>query len=222
MEVEPFSWTAFLQPARDFKTWAFAILFLAITAVAYSMAFFLPIILKNGLGFSVSAALCLTAAPYAFAAIVMFIGAWAGDRFRVRSPIIATNAILAIIGLSLMGHGPSPPVQYLGAFFVAAGANAGVLAIMAYQANNIRGQWHRAFASATLIGIGGVGGIIGAVIFPPEDAPQYLTGIWTCIALMLLILVIIATLSVYSRRQNRKADRDGVRLESHGGFRYTI
>merc|ERR1711939_1241368 len=31
-------------------------------------------------------------------------------------------------------------------------------AAMAYQANNIRGQWKRAFASATLVGFGGIGG----------------------------------------------------------------
>lgn len=42
---------------------------------------------------------------------------------------------------------------------------------MAYQANNIRGQWKRAFASATLVGFGGIGGIAGSTIFRAEDSP---------------------------------------------------
>lgn len=42
---------------------------------------------------------------------------------------------------------------------------------MAYQANNIRGQWKRAFASATLVGFGGLGGIAGSTVFRQEDSP---------------------------------------------------
>jgi hypothetical protein len=42
---------------------------------------------------------------------------------------------------------------------------------MAYQANNIRGQWKRAFASATLVGFGGLGGIAGSTVFRQQDSP---------------------------------------------------
>jgi hypothetical protein len=53
---------------------------------------------------------------------------------------------------------------------------------MAYQANNIRGQWTRAFASATLVGFGGIGGIAGSLIFRSQDAPDYIPGIWGAMA----------------------------------------
>jgi hypothetical protein len=39
-------------------------------------------------------------------------------------------------------------------FLACAGANANVPTVMAYQANNIRGHWKRAFCSATLVGFG--------------------------------------------------------------------
>lgn len=63
---------------------------------------------------------------------------------------------------------------------------------MAYQANNIRGQWKRAFASATLVGFGGIGGIAGSTVFRREDQPTYHPGIWACIATNLLIVCIVA------------------------------
>jgi hypothetical protein len=53
---------------------------------------------------------------------------------------------------------------------------------MAYQANNIRGQWKRAFASATLVGFGGLGGIAGSTVFRQQDSPVrvilFFLGFW--------------------------------------------
>jgi hypothetical protein len=53
---------------------------------------------------------------------------------------------------------------------------------MVFQANNIRGQWKRAFCSASLIGLGGTGGIVGSLVFRSQDAPKYLPGIYACLA----------------------------------------
>jgi hypothetical protein len=55
--------------------------------------------------------------------------------------------------------------RYFGVFLVTAGANSNIPATMSYQANNIRGQWKRAFCSAMLVGMGGVGGIAGGLVF---------------------------------------------------------
>ncbi len=50
------------------------------TTITYAIAYFLPIILKDGMGFSTAASNCLIAPPYVFAAIVMMAFAWAGDK----------------------------------------------------------------------------------------------------------------------------------------------
>ena len=76
----------------------------------------------------------------------------------------------------------NPWVQYFGVFVTVAGTNSAIPSVMAYQANNIRGQWRRAFCSASLTGIGGIGGIAGALIFRTDDAPAYIPGFSTCIA----------------------------------------
>ncbi len=94
------------------------------TTITYALAYFLPVILTENMGFSVGAAQCLVAPPYAFAGIVMFAGSWVGDRYRIRGPIVAFNSLLCIIGLPIMGWHPSAGVRYFGVFLVTAGANA--------------------------------------------------------------------------------------------------
>ena len=93
---------------------------------------------------------------------------------------------------------------------------------MAYQANNIRGQWKRAFASATLVGFGSIGGICGSTVFRNQDRPHYRPGIWTAIGCNLLIMAIAIVNSFIFRRQNKRADRGEVVLEGDPDFRYTL
>ncbi len=130
--------------------------------------------------------------------------AWVGDRYHMRGPIIVFNCILTLIGLPLMGFTDSPAVRYFGVFLTTAGANSNVPSIMAYQANNIRGQWKRAFCSASLVGLGGVGGIAGSLVFRSQDAPRYIWGIVACIVCGAVIILIVGALSVKFYLDNKK------------------
>ncbi|KAH7391040.1 major facilitator superfamily domain-containing protein [Phaeosphaeria sp. MPI-PUGE-AT-0046c] len=223
---EPWNLRKFLRGGLDIKIWGFAMIFFNTTTVTYALAYFLPIILTQNMGFSVGASQCLVAPPYALAAILMYATGWAGDKYHVRGPIIVINMIFCIVGISIMGFHKSPAVRYFGVFLTTAGANSNVPAVMSYQANNIRGQWKRAFCSATLVGMGGVGGIAGGLIFRFQDAPSYRPGLYACIACCLLTLVIVGLITLSSWRLNKKADRGEIELEYHDdgdqkGFRYT-
>ncbi|KAL1959898.1 hypothetical protein VTO42DRAFT_566 [Malbranchea cinnamomea] len=219
---EPWNFKKFLRPALDLKVWGFATIFCYLTTVTYAIAYFLPIILTDGMGFGVGESQCLVAPPYFAAAILMFATSWFGDKYRTRGPVLAFNAIITLIGLPIMGFAKGNGVRYFGVFLTTAGANANIPASMAYQANNIRGQWTRAFASASLVGMGGVGGIAGSLVFRSQDAPEYIPGIWAAITSQLLVLVTVALLSVYFWYCNRKADRGEMVIEGSETFRYTI
>ncbi|KAL4889881.1 major facilitator superfamily domain-containing protein [Aspergillus ambiguus] len=221
-DEEPFSLKKFLSPCLDMKIWGFAMIFFSSTTVTYAIAYFLPIILQQGMGFSVGAAQCLVAPPFGFAGIVMFAGAWVGDRYRIRGPIVVFNSLLCILGLPLMGFAKGNAARYVGVFFAVAGANANVPSVMAYQANNIRGQWTRALSSATLVGFGGIGGIVSSLVFRSQDAPNYRPGMWTTIACNILILLIVASLSLWFRICNKQADRGARVIEGIPDFRYTL
>ncbi|KAF2100330.1 MFS general substrate transporter [Rhizodiscina lignyota] len=221
-QLEPFTFGRFLRPALDFKIWGYALIFFDTTTVTYALAYFLPVILEDGMGFSTGAAQCLVAPPYVWGGIVMYATGWFGDKYHIRGPIIIFNMVMAIIGLALMGFTKGVGVRYFGVFLAAAGANSNVPATMAYQANNIRGQWKRAFCSASMVGFGGIGGIAGSLVFRSQDAPAYHPGLWACIACAILSIVVVCIETVFFRIANNKADRGELRVEGgEPSFRYT-
>lgn len=112
---------------------------------------------------------------------LMYVEGLVSDKLRLRSPMLYLNCLLSIIGLSLMEWASTPGVQYLGAILVCAGCSANIPSLMVFQANNIRGQWKRAFCSASLISFGGTGGIVGSLVFRAQDKPMYLPGIVACL-----------------------------------------
>jgi hypothetical protein len=151
-----------------------------LTTNTYAMAYFGPLILTDSMGFSVGATQCLTFPPWVFAGIIMFTTSWLSDKYHMRAPIIVFNTLISIIGIPIMGFATNSGARYFGAFLTVAGANANVPAAMAWQANNIRGQWKRAFSSATLVGFDGIGGIVSSLVFE-LDAPSYRPGLYTAL-----------------------------------------
>lgn len=222
VDPEPFAIVKFLRPALDLEIWGFALIFFCTTTVTYSFSFFLPIVLKDNMGFSTAAAQCLVAPPYVLAAIMIYGTSWVGDRYKTRGLILVFNTIVGLVGLPLMGFHGNANVRFFGAFLGVAGANSSIPAAMAYQANNIRGQWKRAFCSATLVGFGGIGGIAGSLIFRSQDAPQYTWGFVGTIVANCVVLVTVAVLSFVFRRRNKKADSGELIIEGLQGFRYTL
>jgi hypothetical protein len=220
--VEPFHIGSYLRNALDLKVWAFAMLFCLTTTNTYAIAYFLPIILREGMGFSLAASQCLVAPPYVMAAIVMYTEAWFADKYHVRGPVVAFNALLGLIGLPLLGYATSPAVRYFGVFLATIAGNANVPSVLTYQANNVRGQWKRALTSATLVGFGGIGGIIGSTVFRSQDSPKYGPGIMATIIANGLIIVIVAALSLKLHMANKRVDRGGKMIEGQVGFKYTL
>jgi MFS family permease len=221
-EVEPFNLAKFLKPALEIEIWGFALLFFFTTTVSYSFAFFLPVVLNQNLKFSVPAAQCLGSPPYVFSAFVMFAGSWAGDRYKKRALIIFINSGISIIGLPIMAWHSQPAVKYFGIFIAVAGVNANIPAIMAYQANNIRGQWKRAFCSATLTGLGGIGGVAGSLVFRTQDSPGYRPGMIACLVSTIMVVILTGLLTLRFRLRNRQADRGELIIHDSPEFRYTI
>jgi hypothetical protein len=207
---------------QEWYIYAFPLLLLFTTTIAYGFAFFLPIILNTKLKFSMAMSQCMGAPPYAFAGFLMYGSAWFSDKYKTRGPVLCGLVIIALIGLPIMGFVKNPWGQYVGVFITVSGVQAAIPAIMAYQANNIRGQWRRAFCSASLTGIGGIGGISGALIFRSADAPNYVPGFAACMACCVLVIIIVGVLSVYFIRCNRQADRGERVLLGDPSFRFTI
>ncbi|KIW57782.1 hypothetical protein PV05_02342 [Exophiala xenobiotica] len=219
---EDFKLGKYLKHALDLKVWGFAALFGLTTTNTYAIAYFLPIILNEGMGFGVAASQCLISPPYVLAAIVMYAFAYLGDKWHLRSPFILINGALLLIGLPLLGYLDNVGVRYFGVFIATTACNANVPCVLTWQANNIRGQWKRALCSATLVGAGGIGGIIGSTVFRSQDSPEYHPGILTCMISSALIIIITLALDFKFWRANKRVDAGGKAIEGLAGFKYTF
>jgi MFS family permease len=225
---------------RDWKIWEFAWLYLLNNVVSiflphsqvsclnkrsqvsYSWGFFLPVILRNDMGYSVAMAQILAFPPYVLAAIWMFCTAWIADHYRKRGLIIIWNCSVTIVGVCMMAFLTKPRDRYAGVFLGVAGANSNVPSLLSYMHNNIVGQMKRSIASALLIGGGACGGIAASNIFRQQDAPKYTPAMIVVICTQVIsILHVLKNFIIYSRK-NRKADRGEIVLENQVGFRQTL
>jgi hypothetical protein len=178
--AEKLTWSIMAYHLRDWKIWEFAWLYFLNNVVAYSWSYFLPVILRNDMGYSVAMSQILTFPPYVLAAAWMFGTAWVADHYRKRGLIIIFNCVWAVIGVCLMAYVSNARVRYAGVFLGVSGANANVPSILSYMHNNIVGQTKRSIASALLIGGGACGGIAASNIFRQQDAPKYTYVILLC------------------------------------------
>lgn len=112
-EKEKFDFVNFLRHGLDLKLWGFALLFCMLLIVSYSFAYFLPIILQQGMGFDIAAAQCLVTPPYVAAGILMYTEGWLGDKYKTRAPIMLFNSMLTLIGLPVMAFSNNVAGKYV-------------------------------------------------------------------------------------------------------------
>ncbi|PGH11013.1 hypothetical protein AJ80_07289 [Polytolypa hystricis UAMH7299] len=207
---------------KDWKGWEFGWLYLLNNTVTYSFGFFLPIILRNEMGFSLAMSQVLTFPPYVFAAVWMSIIAYLGDRYQTRGPLIIFNCVITIVGVAMMGFLTQSRDRYAGVFLGVAAANTNVPSILSYMHNNVVGQTKRAVVSALLIGGGAIGGIAATLIFRQQDAPGYRPAMITVLCTQAVtVLHIVKNFWVFWRN-NRKAEKGEIVIEGQEGFRYTF
>lgn len=168
----------------DWKIWSFSLMYFAGARYAdlihptcptdgkltsrsgvYAFAFFLPLILRQGLGYSLELSFVLSAFPPCFAVIVVMTVSWLADKYHVRVIPVICQGVLGIFGLCMTGFLDSPVPRYIGTFLGYAGAVGLVVTSMSWMANNLRGDGKRAIATAVMISISGVGGIYSSLVF---------------------------------------------------------
>ncbi|KAK5013920.1 hypothetical protein LTR60_003617 [Cryomyces antarcticus] len=81
----------------------------------------------------------------------------------------------------MLGFSSQVTVRYIGTFLATGAYVSNWAALNAYQANNIVGQWKRAFTAAAVTAFNGAGGIAGSFIVRQNEAPRYFTAVWVSI-----------------------------------------
>lgn len=220
-QPEKFSWLAIISYAADLKVYGFAVLFFLLNLVSTSLSYFLPIILQGGMGFDENKAILLSAPPYYYAVIPVVLSSIISDKLNLRGPVIVFNCICLIVGFCMLGFTDQVAVRYIGTFLATGAYVSNWAALSAYQANNIAGQWKRAFTAAAVTAFNGAGGIAGSFIVRQNEAPRYLTAVWISISSHIAMIAIVAAFSIGFLIANRRASAGETLLERTEGFRYT-
>lgn len=154
-----------LKTAADWKPWAFSLMYMAGAVGVYAFLFFLPIILRGGLGYSLEMSFILSTPPSLFAVVSAMTVSWLADKVKLRGPFVILQGLIGVVGLCMTGFLDSPTPRYIGTFLGVAGANGLVVTTLAWQANNIVGDARRAVSTGILISMSGVGGIYSSMVF---------------------------------------------------------
>ncbi|KAF1846461.1 retrograde regulation protein 2 [Cucurbitaria berberidis CBS 394.84] len=210
-----------LRMLLDWKLGVYSLQYFVAASSVYSLAFFQPIILREGMGFSYAKAQLLSAPPYIFTVFASLATSWLSDKIRLRWPILIGQSVIAIVGLVIVLYGGAPGARYFGLFLATWGTQGNVPATLAYGQNQTARVQKRAIVAAAMISVGAAGGVTGSTIFQAKDAPQYLPGMWATIAMQMLYSIATFCMSTHFKRMNRLAD-EGKRpaLEGVEGFRY--
>ncbi|KAF2738876.1 retrograde regulation protein 2 [Polyplosphaeria fusca] len=223
----------------DWKVGVYCIQYFVAASSVYSLAFFQPIILREGMGFSYALSQILASPPYLFAVFASLGFAWVSDKLKMRWPVLIAQSLTAIVGLLIILYTKPPGVRYFGLFLATFGTQSNVPATLAYGQNQTAKVQKRAVVAAAMISVGAAGGITGSTIFQSKDAPVgfcgsfnsfgreadekqlYMPGMWATIAMQMLYTVVTVCMSMYMKRMNALAD-EGKRpaLEGVEGFRY--
>ncbi|KAJ7782662.1 major facilitator superfamily domain-containing protein [Mycena metata] len=212
-----------LHHLGDWTLWAYGLMFMCCTLPAYALAYFITIIL-NGLGWSTTASLLLSAPPYAPAFFSAVFFAWLSDKYRHRAGFIVLQGLISIVGLCLTAFSEHNKIRYFGIFLLNAGSSGCIPSILAWSANNVVGSSKRSVGSALVVAFGGVGGIIASTVYREQDFPRYLPGLWVTLGAQFLLLFLVGVTSLHFTRMNRlsKAGKLAGPLEGQPGFFYTL
>lgn len=207
----------FLDP----KLYAFGVLFFLLQLVSTALSYFLPIILRNGMGFSENRAILLAAPPYYYSIFPCIITSYFSDRLRLRGPVIVFNALCLIVGFCMLAFPSQVAVRYAGSFLATGSYVSNWAALNAYQASNITGHWKRVTIAAAATACNGLGGIAGSFIVKSNEAPGYRTAVWVGIGGHILMIVVVFLCTLFFWKANRMQDKGKRLIEGVEGFRYT-
>lgn len=135
------------------------------------MAYFAPIILRQGMGFSYTLAQLLSSPPYVFTMAASMASAWLSDRMKIRWPVMCAQYLFTVAGLLIMLYGGVPAFRYFGLFISVYGSQSNGPQLLTYAQNQTPTMAKKGILPAIMITVGAAGGVTGSTIFRAQDAP---------------------------------------------------
>ncbi|KAL5318126.1 hypothetical protein ACEPPN_015231 [Leptodophora sp. 'Broadleaf-Isolate-01'] len=199
-----------------------------------SMSLFLPTIL-NTMGFTAIRSQLMSVPPYAWSTVVCLCISQVSDRTKSRGLWLLLCMPFTFVGFLLLITVQNVAVRYFATFLCLTGAFTVSPLLVAWTVDNSAGHTVRAIASAYVVSIANLGGLIATWTYLLPDAPKYIKGHWINLGAAILCCSLLAIATVYLRWENRQRalGKRAWRLEglsedeqnslghSHPDFRFT-
>lgn len=160
--------TYFWAALKDWKTLAFAVIYMGCDGALYAFSLFLPTIIAE-LGYASTTANLLSVPPYAAAALLTVLVGWLADRTQQRGLCNIGTCLLGIAGFSMLLGSEKAGVKYAGTFLGAMGIYPCVANTISWAANNVEGVYKRGVVIGCVIGWGNLNGVVSSNIYRAKD-----------------------------------------------------
>lgn len=221
------------QAVVDYKTYVQMAIYAGPAVVVYSLALFVPSIIKE-LGYSAANAQLLTVPVFVIAAITTCLVGYLSDNCNIRGPFVIGSCLASLIGYIVLQTEQKPGVAYLGAIFAAMGGFSAIPVNLAWVASAAGGDLRKGVALAMVVTTGNLSAICSPFIY--VTPPRFHLGHEVIMGwLSWSILWSIVTIWNYHRLNKKKislCQRDGIdesrytEFEDLGNesplFRYTL
>ena len=172
-ETDEITGKKIMEHLKDWKLYCWSFLIMSAVVPGFSYNFYTPLILRQGMGYTVTQSQLLTAPPFACAALLTFLSSLISDKLKVRGPVLIVHHTLTITGMFITAYVKNPAARYFGVFLGLGMVQYCPMVVLAWQANNIKSTSKRAVASATALIGSGIGGMISGGAFKTSESPLY-------------------------------------------------
>lgn len=202
-----------VETLLDPKAYITALMFFSVNVSFSSLPVFLPTILHD-MSFSPLASQALSAPPYLCAfGFVLLIARYSDKIPDSRSWFIigvsllssVSYAAIALAGLTheSIGVAGTLTIRYVGVYGAAMGFFSAVTLIITWTLNNQQSATGKGTGMTIIQVIGQFGPLLGVRLFPKNQGPYYVPGMFTCAGFMLLVAVLAYALRWDLERRNR-------------------
>ncbi|KAF9506091.1 hypothetical protein BS47DRAFT_463665 [Hydnum rufescens UP504] len=202
----PFSWRQVRRAFTDWRTYAYALLYISIVQPFYSLALFTPTIIKE-LGYTNANANLLSVPPYVFGFITTLLVAIASDRLLRRGIFIIGAMFTVIIGYIILITNVSAGAKYFALFLCVGGVSPCISTSITFVGNNFGPMYTRAAVMGFFFSVGNSAGIISSNVYPSNTAPRFFRGHGIALAFSFMAIVWTLILMASNWRENARRDR---------------
>lgn len=159
------------------------------------------------MGYTAVNAQGLSAPPYLVAFFVCVGACFASDRAQLRGCFLAAAFCVSGAGFVVLATVEVVAVRYFAIFLVCAGVFPGIALNCVWLTDNQGGFTKTGVGLAFAGMVGHTGSIVGGFIFPAEQGPRYIKGMWICAGTMFLGVCTALMVSLGLWMVNRRRDR---------------